>query len=141
MQVRLIHVKILPTHVYDSAIDLYTINRDRPIRGCKLAHGSSSPQPDDCDFAHLILCKWRIVEIRRNHEIIPGASIENIVGIVNRMNAHTLVQDQLRLVAHPNHLYIVIDRLTFSNQHTTTIAAICSFNWSLDCQDRECHRD
>src|SRR5947207_4612878 len=141
MQVGFIHVKILSSHVYDSPIDLHTINWDRPIRGCKLTHGSSTSQPNDCNFAHLILCKWRIVEIRRNHEIIPGTLSENTAGIVNRMNTHALVQDQLRLITHLNHLNIVVDRLPFSHQYSPAIAAKCRFNWPLYSQDRQRHWD
>src|SRR6266702_1356263 len=104
MQVRFIHMKILSSHIYDSAIDLHAINRDWPICGCKFTYSSSTSKPYNRNFAHLILCKWRIVEVRCDHEIIPWALSENTVGIVNRMYTHALVEDKLGLIAHLNHL-------------------------------------
>src|SRR5438094_242990 len=109
MQVRFIHMEILPSHIYDSVIDLHTVNRDWPICSSKFTHSSSSPQPNDRNLAHLILRKWRIIEVRSDHEIIPWPLGENTVGIVNRMNTYALVQDQLCLFTHFNHLNIVVD--------------------------------
>src|SRR5260370_33194387 len=134
MQVRFGHVKILPSHVYDCVVDLNSVNRNRPVGGCKFSCGGAATQSDEADPMHLALSKWWFVEIRRNQKIVPVTLRENTVGIVNRMNTYAFIHDQLCFVAHLHHLNIVVDRLLFINQYTTTMATICSFNWTMDLQ-------
>ena len=108
VQIGFIHMKVLPCQVYNRAIDLDAINRYRPVGGAKLTWNSSGAQTDDSDFAHLLLCEGRLIEIGSNQKIVPGTLGEYLVWIVDGMNAQAFIQDQLRFTACLHDLDIII---------------------------------
>src|SRR5690242_10254501 len=81
------HAKVLPGEADDFAVNFNAIYRNRSVDCTKLAGDGSGSQANHADAMYLIWREGWIIEIGGNHEIVPGTMCEQLLGIVDGVNA------------------------------------------------------
>ena len=108
VQVGLIHIEPLASHRDDAGVDLHAVDGDVAIHRRVLPGGGPGRQPDQQQAVHPVGGVGRGVEVGRHQEIVPDAIGEHVIGVVDRVDAHPIVEAQPIVVAVLHHPDIVV---------------------------------
>src|SRR6266849_956277 len=118
VQVRLVHSKILPSHLDNGRIDFDPIDGNGAIDLRKLV-GDGTPSQANNSNAMQLLWSEDGVEVWRGEKIIPVPACQDGIGIgvVDRVDSFSFIEDELSCaIGELCHLDIVVEGFLFVDQ-------------------------